>query len=498
MSKDLLLVASALSNEKGVDEQVVIEAIQSALESATRKKYPGNIAVRVKLDKSTGNYETFRCWTVVEDDLLEEPDREISLTDAKTRSQDLELGDIIEEPMESVEFGRISAQAAKHVIFQKVREAERKTIIHEYQSRVGEIITGVVKRVTRDYLILDLGGITEAILYRNEMLQQDIFRLNDRVRVVLYAVEEQEKGPQLFVSRTRPSMLIELFKIEVPEIGENIIEIKGAARDAGYRAKLMVTTNDGRIDPIGACVGMRGSRVQAVSGELGGERIDIILWDENPAQLVINAMAPAEVASIVIDEDTHTMDLAVSEDQLSQAIGKNGQNIRLASELTGWTLNVMSVDEFNAKSESESLDVIELFKSKLDVDDDIAGVLADNGFTTIDEIAYIPEEELLNIEGFDTDIVAELRNRANDALLTNALVSAENEENNSPSEELLALEGLDVEIANKLAKNSIISLDDFADLAVDELVEIVPELQEQQASELIMRAREHWFVDEKD
>ena len=327
------------------------------------------------------------------------------------------------------------------------------------------------------------------------MLQQDIFRLNYRVRVVLYAVEEQEKGPQLFVSRTRPGMLIELFKIEVPEIGENIIEIKGAARDAGYRAKLMVTTNDGRIDPIGACVGMRGSRVQAVSGELGGERIDIILWDENPAQLVINAMAPAEVASIVIDEDTHTMDLAVSEDQLSQAIGKNGQNIRLASELTGWTLNVMSVDEFNAKSQSESLDVIDLFKSKLDVDDDIAGILVENGFTTVDEIAYIPEEELLNIEGFDIDIVTELRNRANDTLLTSALAKVDGDVE-GPNQDLLALEGLEPDLANKLAQHNIISLDDFADLSVDELIEILPELQESMASELIMRAREHWFEDE--
>ncbi len=497
MSKDLMLVAEALSNEKGVEQQVVIEAIQSALESATRKKHGGNISVRVALDRNTGDYSTFRCWEIVEDDMFEDSECQISLSDASDRELNLKIGDTVEEPMESVEFGRISAQAAKHVIFQKVREAERKLILKEYTPRIGEIITGIVKRVTRDFLILDLGGIAEAILYRNEMLKQDIYRLGDRVRVVLYAVEEQEKGPQLFVSRTRASMLVELFKIEVPEIGENIIEVKGSARDAGHRAKISVKTNDGRIDPIGACVGMRGSRVQAVSGELGGERIDIILWNENPAQLVINAMAPAEVVSIVIDEDTHTMDLAVTEEQLSQAIGKSGQNVRLASELTGWTLNVMSVDEFNSKSESESFDVTELFKSKLDVDEDIAAVLADNGFTTIDEIAYIPEEELLNIEGFDIDTVKELRSRANDALLTSALSVEDSKDNLIPSEDLLALEGLEENIAYNLTKHSIISLDDFADLSTDELLELVPEFERDFASELIMRAREHWFVDDK-
>ncbi|NQY42067.1 MAG: transcription termination/antitermination protein NusA [Legionellales bacterium] len=497
MSKDLILIAEALSNEKGVDKKVVIEAIQSALESATRKKHGGDISVRVSLDEDTGDYLTFRCWEIVEDDLFEDPEYQVSLSDAVSKTPESKVGDIVEEPLESVEFGRISAQAAKHVIFQKVREAERKLIVQQYTPRIGEIITGIVKRVTRDFLILDLGGITEAILYRNEMLQQDIFRMGDRVKAVLHAVEEHEKGPQLFVSRTKPRMLVELFKIEVPEIGENIIEIKGAARDAGHRAKISVKTNDGRIDPIGACVGMRGARVQAVSGELGGERIDIILWDENPAQLVINAMAPAEVASIVIDEDTHAMDLAVNEEQLSQAIGKNGQNVRLASELTGWTLNVMSIDEFNNKSESESSGLIDLFKTILDVDDDIAGVLAENGFTTIDEIAYIPEEELLNIEGFDLETVKELRSRANDSLLTSALSDEGGQTNLSPSEELLALQGLEEKIAYKLAENEVISLDDFADLSIDELTELVPELDRDLASELIMRAREHWFVENK-
>lgn len=493
MGKELLVVASALSNEKGVTQEVVIEAIQAALESATRKKHNDDIAVRVELDTETGDYSTFRYWDVVEDDLVEEPAHQIGLTEAKERSETLNVGDKIEEPMESVAFGRIAAQTAKHVIFQKVREAERANVVAEYSPRVGEIINGIVKRVTKDHLILDMGGVTEAILYRSEMLPQDIFRLGDRVRAVLTLVSKQEKGPQLYVSRTQPEMLIELFKIEVPEIGENIIEVKAASRDAGNRAKIAVKTNDGRIDPIGACVGMRGARVQAVSGELGGERIDIILWDDNPAQLVINAMAPAEVASIVLDEDTETMDLAVAEDQLSQAIGKNGQNIRLASDLTGWTLNVMSEEDFKKKGEEESDNVIDLFKTKLDVDEDIAGVLADNGFTTVDEIAYIPEEELLNIEGFDEEIVTELRSRANDALLTSALSGGGS---GQPSEDLLSLDGLDAKFADKFAENGVVTLDDFADQSVDEAIAIVPELGEELAGALIMKAREHWFQDE--
>ncbi len=494
MGKELILMATALSNEKGVDQDVIIEAIQSALESATRKKHGAHMAVRVDLDKETGEYDTYRFWDVVEDDLIEDPEMEITLTDALKKSDTLSVGDKIEEPLASVAFGRISAQAAKQVIFQKVREAERKIVVEQYTPRLGEIITGVVKRMTRDFLILDLGGVTEAILYRNEVLPHDIYRIGDRLRCILYKVEAQEKGPQLFVSRAKPEMLIELFKIEVPEIGENIIEVKGAARDAGFRAKVAVTTNDGRIDPIGACVGMRGARVQAVSGELGDERIDIILWDANPAQLVINAMAPAEVASIIMDEDAHTMDLAITEDQLSQAIGKNGQNVRLASELTGWTLNIMSEEDFAKKNESESQSVIESFMAKLDVEEDVAGVLADAGFTSIDEIAYIPEGELLAIEGFDEDLVVELRSRASNALLTSALASEEDKENHQPSESLLELEGLDKELAYKFAGHGIVTADDLADQSVDELIELEKDLDKELAAKLIMKAREPWFA----
>lgn len=488
MGKELILVATALSNEKGVDKDTVLLAIQSALESATKKKYGEDIGVRVALDEHTGDYETFRYWDIVDDLDFTSALVETPLTQAKEKDPNAVAGGTIEEPMESVAFGRISAQAAKQVIFQKVREAERKLIVDEYSTRIDEIITGVVKRVGRESLILDLGGVTEAILYRSEMLQQDIFRLGDRVRVVLYQVESLEKGPQLFVSRTKPAMLVELFKIEVPEIGEHVIEIKAAAREAGFRAKLAVKTNDGRIDPIGACVGMRGARVQAVSGELGGERIDIILWDDEPAQLVINAMAPAEVASIVIDEEKHSMDLAISEDQLSQAIGKNGQNVRLASELTGWALNVMSEADFQQKSADEADNAVKLLVDKLDVDEDVAALLANQSISSVEEVAYMPEEELLKIDGFDSEVVAELRDRASNALLSSALAN-----DNIPKDDLLSLPGMTVEVAKKLAENEITSLHDLADQAIDDVLDIIPELERDAVGEMIMVAREKSF-----
>ncbi|MCP0912842.1 MULTISPECIES: transcription termination factor NusA [Legionella] len=493
MSKELLLVAEALSNEKGVRKEVVLEAIQAALESATRKLYGMELGVRVKLDPRTGEYETFRYWDVVaEDEDVEFPDRELTLVQAKERNPSIEIGGRIEEQMPSIEFGRIAAQTARQVIAQKVREAERRQVVEQFMSKLGQLVYGTVKKVTRDNIIIDLGGKAEAFMPRTEMLPQEMFRPNDRVRAYLYDIIEQARGPQLMVSRTRKEMLIELFRIEVPEIGENVIEIKAAAREPGSRAKIAVKTNDGRIDPIGACVGMRGARVQAVSSELGGERVDIILWDDNPAQLVINAMAPADISSIVVDEDTHAMDLAVQKDQLSQAIGRNGQNVRLASQLTGWTLNVMTVEEFEDKSQAESTKIIKLFTSALDIDEEIALLLVSHGFSSLEEVAYVPKEELLAINEFDEEIVEELRSRANDNLLTQALSSGQN----TVSSELLALEGMTEELAERLAAAGITTLDDLAEQSVDELLEIAG-ITEEKAGALIMKAREPWFHQNK-
>ncbi|CAM2898962.1 Transcription elongation protein nusA [Legionella steigerwaltii] len=492
MSKELLLVAEALSNERGVSKDVIILAIQAALESATRKIFGLDIGVRIKLDPRTGDYETFRYWDVLADDELEHPDRQLTLEQAKERNPAAKIGERIEESIPSIEFGRIEAQAARQVIMQKVREAERELVIDQFRSKLGQLIYGTVKKVTRDNIIIDLGGKAEAFLPRNEMLPHEMFRPNDRVRAYLYEITPQARGPQLFVSRTRNEMLIELFRIEVPEIGENVIEVKAAARDPGNRAKIAVKTNDGRIDPVGACVGMRGARVQAVSSELGGERVDIILWDDNPAQLVINAMAPAEISSIVVDEDTHTMDLAVEKDQLSQAIGRNGQNVRLASQLTGWTLNVMTTDEFENKNLEESSKIVKLFTSALEIDEEIATLLVAHGFSSLEEIAYVPKEELLAIDEFDEEIVEELRNRANDKLLTMALSSGK-ELSGSPDESLLSMEGMTEELAKKLAAKGITSMEDLAEQSVDELLEIEG-ITEEKAGALIMKAREPWFL----
>ncbi|KTD18141.1 transcription termination factor NusA [Legionella jordanis] len=491
MSKELLIVAEVLSNEKGVKKEVVLQAIQSALESATRKLTDKDIGVRVNLDPRTGDYETYRYWDVVAEEDLEFPERQITLAQARERSPAIEIGGRIEEPMPSIEFGRIAAQTARQVIMQKVREAERQQVVDQFQSKLGQLIYGTVKKVTRDNIIIDLGGKAEAFMPRNEMLPNEMFRPNDRVRAYLYDIVPQARGPQLFVSRIRNEMLIELFRIEVPEIGENIIEIKAAAREPGNRAKIAVKTNDGRIDPVGACVGMRGARVQAVSSELGGERVDIILWDDNPAQLVINAMAPAEITSIVVDEDSHTMDLAVQKDQLSQAIGRSGQNVRLASQLTGWTLNVMTVEDFNNKSQEESSKLINLFTSALEIDEEIANLLVANGFSSLEEIAYVPKDELLAIEEFDEEIVDELRNRANDILLTQALTSGQGLAG-TPSDSLLSMEGMTEALANNLAAKGITTMDDLAEQSVDELLEIEG-MTEEKAATLIMKAREPWF-----
>ncbi|AUH71589.1 Transcription elongation protein nusA [Legionella sainthelensi] len=492
MSKELLLVAEALSNERGVSKDVIILAIQAALESATRKIFGLDIGVRIKLDPRTGDHETFRYWDVVNDDDLEYPDRQLTLEQARTRNPSVNVGDRIEESIPSIEFGRIEAQAARQVIMQKVREAERELVIDQFRGKLGQLIYGTVKKVTRDNIIIDLGGKAEAFLPRTEMLPHEMFRPNDRVRAYLYEITPQARGPQLFVSRTRNEMLIELFRIEVPEIGENVIEVKAAARDPGNRAKIAVKTNDGRIDPVGACVGMRGARVQAVSSELGGERVDIILWDDNPAQLVINAMAPADISSIVVDEDTHTMDLAVEKDQLSQAIGRNGQNVRLASQLTGWTLNVMTTDEFENKNLEESSKIIKLFTSALEIDEEIATLLVAHGFSSLEEIAYVPKEELLAIEEFDEEIVEELRNRANDNLLTMAL-SSNKDLSGLPDDSLLTMEGMTNDLANQLATRGIISMEDLAEQSVDELLEL-DGMTEDKAAALIMKAREPWFL----
>ncbi len=494
MNREILLVADVLANEKGVSQEDIFQAIEMALESATRKKVKADIGVRVTVDRTTGGYTTERAWTVVEEDELENPDSELTLAQAQIRKSDAVIGDVLTEPMESVSFGRIPAQTAKQVINQKIRAAEKAKIADYYRERVGDLITGAVKRVTREFVILDLGSNAEALLSRDEMLPREAMRIGDRVRAYLYDIATETRGPQVLLSRTRSEMLVKLFSIEVPEIGEELIEIKGAARDPGVRAKIAVKTNDGRIDPIGACVGMRGSRVQAVSGELDGERIDIILWDDNPAQLVINALAPAEAVSIVADEESRTMDIAVKEDQLSQAIGRGGQNVRLASDLTQWTINIMSEEEFELKRAQESANVANLFIEKLDLDEDVAAVLLEAGFTTLEEIAYVPAAELLEIDGFDEEIVSELQQRANDILLTQA-IAAEEKLSVEPAQDLLTLDGMDRQLAYILASRGIVTQEDLAEQAVDDLVELT-DIDETRAADLIMTARAPWFAED--
>ncbi len=492
MSKELLLVAEALSNEKGVSKEVVFEAIQAALESATRKLSGIELGIRVVLHPRTGDYDTYRYWDVVADEELTAPERELTLDQAREKQPEITIGARIEELMPSIEFGRIAAQTARQVMIQKIREAERYLIIDQFKSKLGQLIYGSVKKVTRDSVIIDLGGKAEALLYRTEMLPQEMFRPNDRVRAYLYEISELARGPQLLVSRIRKEMLVELFRIEVPEIGENIIEIKAAAREPGSRAKIAVKTNDGRIDPVGACVGMRGARVQAVSSELGGERVDIILWDDNPAQFVINAMAPADISSIVVDEDTHTMDLAVHSSQLAQAIGRNGQNVRLASQLSGWTLNVMTIEEFEGKNLEESTKTIQLFSSALEIDEEIAQLLVANGFSSLEEIAYVPKEELLAISEFDEEIVEELRHRANDILLTQALTAKQQSDEGDAKESLASIDGLTTDLEQALHAMGVTTVDSLAELSVDELLPI-PGMTEEKAGKLIMQARASWF-----
>lgn len=493
MNKEILLVADAVSNEKGVDKELIFQAIETALATATKKRFDEDSTIAVAINRATGDYETWRSWLVVADDVLAELGTQFTLEEAHEKDTNLKAGDVYNEKIENADFGRIAAQTAKQVIVQKVREAERAHMVDEYRDRLGELVNGTVKKVTRDSIIVDLGSNAEAILPREHLIGREIFRLGDRIRALLLEIRNEARGPQLLLSRSHSRMLIELFKIEVPEISEEIIEIKGAARDPGLRAKIAVKTNDGRIDPVGACVGMRGSRVQAVSNELGGERVDIVLWDDNPAQFVINAMSPAEIESIVVDEDARSMDLAVNEDNLAMAIGRGGQNVRLATELTGWIINVMSVADWQAKQQAESGGYIELFMNALDVDEDVAGVLVEEGFTTLEEVAYVPLDEMLAIDGFDEDIAEELRARAKDALLTRALASEERLEGAAPAEDLLNMEGMDQALAMKLAGRGILTMDDLAEQSVDELLDIEG-VNAERAAALIMKAREPWFA----
>jgi len=492
MSKEILLVVESVSNEKGVPASVIFEALELALATATKKGYPDEAELRVEIDRHTGNYQTFRCWTVVEEGELENADAELTAEEAQERKPGAKVGDVVEEKIESIEFGRIAAQTAKQVIVQKVREAERAMVVDAYRDRIDEIISGTVKKVTRDSVIVDLGNNAEAMLAREDIIPRETFRVGTRLRALLKEIRSENRGPQLILSRTAPQMLVELFSIEVPEIAEGLIEIMAAARDPGSRAKIAVRSKDKRIDPQGACIGMRGSRVQAVSGEIGGERVDIVLWDDNAAQFVINAMAPAEVAAIIVDEDTHTMDIAVAEDNLAQAIGRGGQNVRLASQLTGWTLNVMSEEDIQAKQQAETGDILQHFVAELDVDEDLAQILVDEGFTSLEEIAYVPMEEMLSIDGFDEDIVNELRARAKDRLLTKAIATEEILADIHPADDLLALEGMSSELAVELAQRGVVTREDLAEQSVDDLLDIGG-IDADRAGKLIMAARAHWF-----
>ena len=499
MNKEILAVVEAVSNEKSLPREKIFEALESALATATKKNYEQEIDVRVEIDRKSGDFDTFRRWVIVEE--VTQPTKEITLEAARFEDESLNVGDYVEDQIESVTFDRITTQTAKQVIVQKVREAERALVVDQFRDQEGEIITGVVKKVNRDNISLEiksegLPGNAEAVILREDMLPRENFRPGDRIRGVLYAVRPEARGAQLFVTRSKPEMLVELFRIEVPEIGEEVIEIKAAARDPGSRAKIAVKTNDKRIDPVGACVGMRGARVQAVSTELGGERIDIVLWDDNPAQFVINAMAPADVASIVVDEDKHTMDIAVEAGNLAQAIGRNGQNVRLASQLSGWELNVMTVDDLQAKHQAEAHAAIDTFTKYLDIDEDFATVLVEEGFSTLEELAYVPMKELLEIDGLDEPTVEALRERAKNALTTLALAQEESLGDKKPADDLLNLEGLDRAIAFKLAARGVCTLEDLAEQGVDDLADIEG-LTDEKAGELIMAARNIcWFGDE--
>jgi N utilization substance protein A len=492
MGDEILKIVEAVSREKGVEKETIFQALEAALATATRKRHEGDIDARVAIHRDTGAYDTFRRWEVIADEAeIEFPDRQVKLAMARKYYPDIQVGEFAEEPLDPVEFGRIAAQAAKQVIMQKVREAEREQIITLYKDRIGSMVTGVVKRLERGDVIVDLGN-AEALLSKTTMIPREGLRPGDRIRALLEDVKSVPRGPQLFLSRIHPKLVMELFRLEVPEAGEGLIKIHGAARDPGLRAKIAVSSVDPRIDPIGACVGMRGSRVQSVSNELAGERVDIIHWAENPAQFVINALAPAEVASIVMDEELHSMDVIVDEKQLSLAIGRGGQNVRLASELTGWELNIMSEQAQQEKGAAETEKLTQVFKDSLDVDEAVAQVLVQEGFTSLEEIAYVPKQELLGIEEFDEDLVEELRQRARDVLLTKAIADEEQLSLAEPAADLLAMEGMDAHTARLLAARGIKTMEELAEQAVDDLLE-VEGMTEERAKSLIMTARAPWF-----
>ncbi|BDX03789.1 MAG: transcription termination factor NusA [Marinomonas sp.] len=494
MSKEILLVVEAVSNEKDVPKQVIFEAVEIALASAAKRRFEEDALIRVSIDQRTGDYKTYRQWNIVADEDYSAPASELTIDDSEEQNLGVGIGEVYEEEVESEAFGRIAAQTAKQVIVQKVREAERAKMVALYTEKVGKLVHGQVKKVTRDSLIIDLGENAEASLPKDQLISRESFRMNDRIRALLLEIRDDSRGAQLILSRNDPAFMIELFRLEVPEISEEVIEIRGASRDPGLRAKIAVKTNDRRIDPIGACVGMRGARVQAVSNEMNGERVDIVLWDDNPAQLVINAMAPAEVDSIVIDEDAHSMDVAVKSDNLAQAIGRNGQNVRLASALTGWSLNVMTSEDAEAKQQEESQKLIDIFVSGLDIDDDLAIQMVDEGFTSLEEVAYVPMEEMLDIDGFDEDLVNELRSRAKEALLNQALQAEEQLDDAKPAADLLAMDGMDNHLALVLASMGVITMEDLAEQSVDELLD-VEGMTEERAASLILTARAPWFAE---
>ena len=493
MSREILLLVDALAREKNVNKDVVFVALEMALASATKKRFSDDADVRVAVDRETGDYESFRRWLVVADDAVENPAQQLSLSEAAKQHPDVQLEEYIEEPLEPIEFGRIGAQAAKQVILQKIRDAEREQILQDFLGRGEKLVTGTVKRVERGNAIIESGRI-EAILPRDQMIPKENLRVGDRVRALLLRIDRNIRGPQLVLSRTAPEFIIELFRLEVPEIEEGLLEIKSAARDPGVRAKIAVHTNDKRIDPIGTCVGMRGSRVQAVTGELGGERVDIVLWSADPAQFVIGALAPADVSSILVDEEKHSMDVVVDEANLAIAIGRSGQNVRLASELTGWTINLMNEAESEKKQQEESAGIRTTFIEKLDVDEEVADILIQEGFSSLEEVAYVPINEMMEIEAFDENTINELRSRARNALLVQEIASEEKVEGVDP--ELLRLEGMDSPLAAKLAENGVKTRDDLADLATDDLIEILG-IDAERAKALIMKAREHWFAQEE-
>ena len=490
MSRELLMLVDALAREKNVEKDIVFAALELALASATKKRFKDDVDVRVEIDRETGEYKSFRRWQIVVDDEHELPPQQIALTDAIAQNLDKQVGEYVEEPLEPVEFGRIGAQTAKQVILQKIRDAEREQILNDFLQREEFIVTGAIKRMERGNAIIESGRI-EAALPKDQMIPKENLRIGDRVRAFLLKVDRNNRGPQLILSRTVPEFLIKLFELEVPEIEEGLLEIKAAARDPGSRAKIAVKSNDQRIDPIGTCVGMRGSRVQAVTAELAGERVDIILWSPDPAQFVINALAPAEVSKITVDEESHSMDVVVDEENLAQAIGRNGQNVRLASELTQWELNIMTEEESQKKNDEEGTAVRKVFMERLDVDEEVANILIQEGFTTLEEVAYVPLNEMLEIESFDEETVNELRSRARNALLVEAIASEDHVEN--VASDLLTLDGMDNETARVLAAKGVKTQEELADLAVDDLIELTG-IDAERAKQLIMTARAPWFA----